>query len=88
MFNNYPEFDAHKEQHQDLLFQLDDFERKFKAGEKPFNGRMLLFLKDWLVRHIILHDCKFAHYLRERDALDSLCNHESSSPHMTTPRIG
>jgi len=67
MFNNYPEFDAHKEQHEQLLAQLDAFERKFRAGEKPFNTRMLLFLKDWLARHIILHDCKFAHYYSDKE---------------------
>ncbi len=67
MFNNYPDFDAHKEQHELLLEELEVFERRFKAGEQPFNSRMLLFLKDWLVRHIILHDCKFAYYYSDKE---------------------
>lgn len=69
MFNNYPDFNAHKEQHELLLDELGAFERKFKAGDQPFNSRMLLFLKDWLVRHIILHDCKFAVYYNDKELI-------------------
>ena len=69
--NNYPEYDIHKEQHEKLLEELERFECKYQAGEKAFNSKMLLFLKDWLVRHIILHDCKFAYYFHNREPAPS-----------------
>ena len=73
LFNNYPEFDAHKLEHAELLGRLRRFESRFKAENRAFKEKMLLFLQDWLVRHIILHDCKFGHYYRGKE----LINHNS-----------
>jgi hemerythrin len=69
LFNNYPEFDEHKMQHAELLEKLERFEKSFKTENKPFNEKMLLYLKDWLVRHIILHDSKFGHYYRDKELI-------------------
>ena len=71
LFNNYPEFTQHKDEHTKLLARMDNFELRFKADEWTFNENMLLYLKDWLTRHIILYDCKFGHYYRNR----GLTNH-------------
>jgi hemerythrin len=69
LFNNYPEFDGHKTQHAELLEKLERFEKSFKTENKPFDEKMLLYLKDWLVRHIILHDSKFGHYYRDKELI-------------------
>ena len=71
LFNNYPEFDAHILEHTLLLDRLNKFESRFKTEKKAFNEKMLLFLMDWLVRHIILHDRKFGHYFQNK----GLSNH-------------
>jgi len=62
---NYPEFEEHKAQHAELLEKLDRFEARLKSGGQAFNEEMLLFLKDWLLRHIILHDIKIGHFYHE-----------------------
>lgn len=67
LFNNYPLFTEHQEEHTQLLERLSKFEARFKAENKPFNEKILLFLKDWLVRHIILHDRKFCSYFRDKE---------------------
>lgn len=69
LFNNYPDFDEHKIQHAELLEKLERFEKNFKAENMAFNEKMLLNLKDWLVRHIILHDSKFGHYYRDKELI-------------------
>ncbi|MBK5276100.1 MAG: hemerythrin family protein [Desulfuromonadales bacterium] len=71
MFNNYPDFDAHKQEHDLLLDQIKRFEQRFKTEKKAFNEKMLLFLKDWLVRHIILHDIKFGVYFRDKELINN-----------------
>jgi hemerythrin len=71
MFNNYPDFDTHKLEHAKLLAQLELFERGFQAEKRAFNVKMLLYLKDWLVRHIILHDCKFGLYFRGKELIST-----------------
>lgn len=67
LFNNYPEFDAHKSEHTQLLERLERFSTRFTLEKRLVNEQMLLFLKDWLVRHIILHDCKFGSYFRGKE---------------------
>jgi len=63
--HNYPEFVDHKAQHAELLEKLDRFEARLKSGGQTFNEEMLLFLKDWLIRHIILHDIKIGHFYHD-----------------------
>ena len=67
LMNNYPELEAHMEQHAGLLTILAEFEQNFNARNPTFTDEMLLFLKDWLVRHIILHDSKIGHYYSENE---------------------
>ena len=67
LFNNYPEFSQHQEEHIRLLARLGNFEKRFKSENRTFNEHMLLHLKDWLVRHIILHDCKFGSYYQGKE---------------------
>lgn len=68
--NNYPDYDAHKAEHTLLLERLMRFEKRFNTENKLFTENMLLYLKDWLVRHIILHDCKFGSYFRDKGMAD------------------
>lgn len=72
LLNGYPELESHMKEHSGLLAILDSFERDFKAMKTALNDEALLFLKDWLVRHIILHDSKIGHYYSEH-GLSSRC---------------
>lgn len=55
----YPDFDAHKTEHQRLLAQLDQFRKKHQSEEKPVYFEMLGFLKAWLKDHILCVDKKY-----------------------------
>lgn len=55
----YPDFDAHKAEHQRLLAQLDQFRKKHQSEEKPIYFEMLGFLKAWLRDHILSVDRKY-----------------------------
>jgi hemerythrin-like metal-binding protein len=69
--NNYPELEAHMAEHAGLLTIFDTFEQNFTARNSTVNEEMLLFLKDWFVRHILLHDSKIGHYYSKHE----LSNH-------------
>ena len=71
MYNQYPELSTHKLEHTKLLVQLEQFERGFQSGKRAFNVKMLLYLKEWLVRHITLRDCKFGCYYRDKELVTS-----------------
>lgn len=70
LFNNYPDIDAHHQEHQQLLEKLDRFEKHFSSERCELNDNMMLFLKDWLTRHIILHDIKFGNFFRGKELID------------------
>jgi len=67
LVNNYPWLEEQKSQHAQLLEQLAKFESRFKAEKSAFNDKMLLFLKDWLIRHLILYDRKFGNYFNGKE---------------------
>lgn len=70
MFNNYPDFDSHLQEHQLLLQQLDRFEEDISVEHYALNEETLFFLKDWLARHIILHDVKYGIFFRDTQLID------------------
>jgi len=67
LFNNYPDFTSHQQEHHDLLHTLEKFVGHVSSEQSVFSGENLLFIKDWLVRHIILHDCKYGSFYRGKE---------------------
>ena len=63
---HYPEYDAHKRQHDDLTKHVIKFNEKFNAGNTMLNIELLNFLKSWLIEHIIKSDRKYIAFLNER----------------------
>jgi methyl-accepting chemotaxis protein/hemerythrin len=65
--NKYPELATHQLKHAEIIERLNKFESWFKECNVPFNEKMILFLKDLLVRHFILHDRKYGTYYLDKD---------------------
>jgi hemerythrin-like metal-binding protein len=65
--NKYPELATHQLKHAEILERLNKFESWFKQSNIPFNEKMILFLKDLLVRHFILHDRKYGTYYLDKE---------------------
>lgn len=61
----FPDLDRHRTEHAQLGNQMDRFCRTVKRGEQQIDERLLLFLRDWYLRHIILHDSRIGSYCRE-----------------------
>jgi hemerythrin len=67
LINKYPDFKSHQKEHHDLLQTLEQFVGQVCSKQAVFSEENLLFLKDWLVRHIILHDSKFGSFYRDKE---------------------
>lgn len=65
--NNYPEYEKHRLEHTVLIERLNKFESRFKESNTDFNENMLLYLKDLLLRHFILHDHKYGYYYNNKE---------------------
>lgn len=62
--SSYPEFEAHKQNHEDLIGQVQALQEKLDSGQAAITFELLHFLKVWLMRHINEADKRFgAHFI-------------------------
>ncbi|MBL8260291.1 MAG: hemerythrin family protein [Candidatus Competibacteraceae bacterium] len=63
---HYPEYDKHREEHDQLIEQLNGFRDKLAEGKGSLNFELAHFLKLWLTRHIMEVDKRYvAHFLAQ-----------------------
>ncbi len=66
--HSYPEYSAHKAQHDALTHQVLELQKQFQAGNATITLETMKFLKNWLTGHIGLTDTKIAAFLQGRAA--------------------
>ncbi|HWQ08907.1 MAG TPA: bacteriohemerythrin [Holophaga sp.] len=59
----YPGYSAHKAIHEDLLKQVADLVSRFDSGQSVMTIKVMDFLNEWLVRHILGEDVRLAKFL-------------------------
>lgn len=57
---DFPQYFVHKAEHDHLLDQIAVLENKYNAGTITLAVQVSLFLRDWLVNHILTLDSEFA----------------------------
>lgn len=60
---SYPDYDAHIKQHLEGTMKAGEFFGDFLAGSEGLDEEFLIFLKKWLVNHILVVDRKLGEYL-------------------------
>lgn len=66
--HKYPDYAAHKSQHDKLTAQVIEFQKEFAAGRTVLTIDLMQFLKNWLAHHIGLTDQKVAEFLKKKAA--------------------
>ncbi|MEW6720442.1 MAG: bacteriohemerythrin [Thermodesulfobacteriota bacterium] len=61
--HGFPGFVAHKRAHDQLVERIREFQRQAEADGSAITLGVMVFLKDWLVRHIQGEDVKYGPYL-------------------------
>jgi hemerythrin len=61
---NYPSSNEHKEQHAHWLKKTLEFADRFDAGD-DFGQELFLFLKEWLMTHIKVHDMQYSKHFKK-----------------------
>jgi|GEM_PF-219424 len=69
---NYPELESHREVHRRLTDKVHEMVDRYKTGEVGLGVELLDFLQDWLKKHILGTDKKYAPYLAGMDLRDSM----------------
>ena len=61
--HRYPDTEAHKEEHRDLIQSARELQQELLQTNKPFENDHLVFLERWLTEHILTTDKKLGGYL-------------------------
>lgn len=64
--HGYPEYAAHKKEHDDLTKKAVELKTAFDSGKQLITIDVMNFLKDWLNVHILQEDKKFGPYLASK----------------------
>lgn len=64
--NGYPDLARHKGEHEKLVAQVLDLQKKFQTGGNVLTLTVLSFLKDWLITHIQGEDKKYGVFLNAK----------------------
>ena len=59
----YPEYPAHKKQHEDFIKEVLSEVMSFEEGKKFIPNTFARFLRDWTLTHIAVTDKKYAEYI-------------------------
>jgi len=60
---NYPDYEEHKEHHEQLLAQVMELRSKMESGDHSISFELLHFLKKWLTIHILEEDSAYTEHL-------------------------
>jgi hemerythrin len=63
--HDYPDFAAHKAEHDALVRQVLKFQEDFTSGHATITVQLLQFLRDWLQNHIQGSDLRYAPHLKQ-----------------------
>lgn len=58
----YPDYAPHRHEHENLISQVVELQRKLKSGEANVSFELMHFLKNWLTHHIMGTDKAYAPY--------------------------
>ena len=61
----FPDFDAHREEHRELIVQVNELRRKVEGGTTALGLELMHVLKLWLTRHMMQSDQEYARYFAE-----------------------
>jgi hemerythrin len=65
--NNYPNFAAHKAEHEALTRQVLQFQSDYESGKVAMSVHLLNFVKDWLQNHIKGSDMRYVPCLQKAE---------------------
>jgi len=63
---DYPETQGHKEEHSELVSQVVRFKKEFDSGATMLSIKLITFLKNWLILHIVASDKEYTNFFHEK----------------------
>jgi len=67
----YPQFIPHKIEHDRMMNQIEDFRKRYAAGQVGMSQDTIMFLRTWLCDHISKVDTPLGEWLTKHAALEA-----------------
>ncbi len=64
--NGYPAYEKHRKQHKLFLNKIEQFAADYNSGKYLLHIDILLFLKNWVLQHILIADKEYGDYLNSK----------------------
>jgi hemerythrin len=64
--NGYPDFDAHKAQHEKMISEVEVFMKKYNEEGHEALGDVVQYLRDWLINHINGTDKQYTGFFNQQ----------------------
>ena len=64
----YPGFDVHRQQHEDLIAQVQSLQYKLHHENAAITFELLNFLRKWLIQHILESDKRFGAFFQKTES--------------------
>jgi hemerythrin len=64
----YPDFTQHKRLHERLIEKIEQLQKEMQVDNFKTSKNLGVFLKEWIVSHILTDDHKYSRYLNDTDA--------------------
>ncbi|MBI5236074.1 MAG: hemerythrin family protein [Deltaproteobacteria bacterium] len=62
----YPGYAEHKKEHEKFVKEITDFKAKLDAANFTISIGLMVFLKDWLVNHIMVTDKQYTRFFNDK----------------------
>ncbi|MGL4369105.1 MAG: bacteriohemerythrin [Spirochaetota bacterium] len=63
---DYPQIENHKKEHAVLTSKVAEFQERLESGKGSFSLELMVFLRDWLVNHILGTDMIYKEFFRSK----------------------
>lgn len=67
--HGYTDFDKHKEEHDAFIKYVSELTGRLNSGDNVKTGEMIMFLMDWLYKHILITDRKYSLFLNRKGVI-------------------
>ena len=62
----YPDYAEHRVEHEDYVQKIGDLREKLNGGRQDVARRIVNFMREWWVRHIMSSDRSYARFLQRK----------------------
>ncbi len=76
---DYPDYEAHKHEHERLIADLQALKKKYAADHSSISFELVHFMKNWLMTHTLGTDRKYAAYFMQKGVKEKLSTHAWAS---------